>query len=324
MDRTDDQAEQHPITRSLLKAARDICAAVDARAVVAYADAFPDYHAVAEFLEESPCFKLILATRDEEACEACGETGATTLRVPSVRLTRMGQIKIAILLAVSRGLIAHGDTVLCLSGIAGSQVLDSLFVTEVAEEFELFEAGGAEEIPSHVRTEVFERVIDLATSLGIEGREGKPVGTTFVLGASEEVLRHSEQLILNPFRGYPEAERSILDPGLAETIKEFATLDGAFVIRDDGVVESAGRFLRSTIPGRPLPSGLGARHNSAAAVTAATDAVAVTVSESTGNVTIFEHGKLLFEIQRPRPLGHQPDAPGHLFHRPDAAPADGS
>ena len=218
-------------------------------------------------------------------------------------------------------MIGHGDTVLCMTGISGSQVLDSLFVTEVGEEFELFAAEGAEEIPSHVRNEVFERVLDLAVSLGIEGREGRPVGTIFVLGDTDEVLRHSEQLILNPFRGYPEAERNILDPALAETIKEFSTLDGAFVVRDDGVVETAGRFLRSTIPGRPLPSGLGARHKSAAAVTAATDAVALAISESTGNVTIFEHGKILFEIQRPRPLGQQTNAPGHLFHRGEEPPA---
>jgi len=311
----DEKTEQHPITSSLLAAAREICAKVGARAIVAYADAFPDYEAVAEFLEETEGVRLILATRDEDARETCAQAGATSLRVPSVRLTRMGQIKVAILLAVSRGLIGHGDTVLCLSGVAGSEVTDALFVTEVGEEFELFAADGAEEIPRHVRTEVFERVLDLAISLGIEGREGRPVGTIFVLGDTEEVLRHSEQLILNPFRGYSEDERNILDPGLTETIKEYATLDGAFVIRDDGIVECAGRFLRSTIPGRPLPSGLGARHQSAAAVTAATSAVAIAISESTGNVTIFEKGRILFEIERPRPLGPQAPADGHLYGR---------
>jgi len=310
------EQEQHPVTRSLLAAAREICTRVDIRAIVGYADVFPDSETVAEFLEDTGDVKLILATRDEGACdEACAPVGATTLKVPSVRLTRTGQVKVAILLAMSRGLIGRGDRVLCLSGVAGSEVVDTLFVAEVGEELELFEATGAEEIPSHVRTEVFERVLGLAVSLGIEGREGRPVGTIFVLGDTEEVLRHSDQLILNPFRGYPEDERNILDPGLTETIKEYATLDGAFVVRDDGVVECAGRFLRSTIPGRPLPSGLGARHQSAAAVTAATSAVAIAISESTGNVTIFEKGRILFEIERPRPLGHQAPADGHLYGR---------
>lgn len=315
-EQSDPQREQHPVTQSLLAAAREICTRVEIRAIVGYADIFPDSEAVAEFLEDTGDVKLILATRDEGAYdEVCAPVGATTLRVPNVRLTRTGQIKVAILLAVSRGLIGRGDRVLCLSGVAGSKVVDALFVAEVSAEVELFEATGAEEIPSHVRTEVFERVLDLAVSLGIEGREGRPVGTIFVLGDTEEVLRHSEQLILNPFRGYPEDERNILDPGLTETIKEYATLDGAFVIRDDGVVECAGRFLRSTIPGRPLPSGLGARHQSAAAATAATSAVAIAISESTGNVTIFEKGRILFEIERPRPLGPQAPADGHLYGR---------
>ena len=66
---------------------------------------------------------------------------------------------------------------------------------------------------------------------------------------------------------------------------------------------------------RPLPQGLGARHKSAAAVTAATSAVAIAISESTGNVTIFEKGKILFEIEKPRPVGHQPPAQGHLYQR---------
>ena len=311
----DEKTEPHPITQALLTAAREICARVPVAAIVGYADVFPDCEAVAAFVQEAGDVQVILATRDAAAYESCAQAGATTLRVPDVQLTRTGQIKVAMLLAVSRGLVGRGDTVLCLSGMAGSEMVDALFLSEVGEEFELFEADGVEEIPSHVRTEVFERVLDLAISLGVEGREGRPVGTIFVLGDTDEVLRHSEQLILNPFRGYPEDERNILAPQLTETVKEFSTLDGAFIIREDGVIEAAGRFLRSTIPGRPLPQGLGARHKSAAAVTAATSAVAIAISESTGNVTIFEKGKILFEIEKPRPVGHQPPAQGHLYQR---------
>lgn len=314
-----DAAESDPITPMMLRTAKEIAAKSDCRAILVYADAFRDEDAIHGFLDSVEEVGVILVTRSVERCEACGELGALAVQVPDVRLTRMGQIQVAILLAVSRGLLDRGDRVLCLSGIAASGALDALLVAEVGGEFELFAAEGAEEIPSHVRAEVFERVLDLAVSLGIEGREGRPVGTLFVLGDTDEVLRHSEQMILNPFRGYSEDERNILDPMLTETIKEYATLDGAFVIREDGVVECAGRFLRSTIAGRPLPSGLGARHQSAAAVTAATAAVAIAVSESTGNVTIFEKGKILFEIQRPRPLGPQPPAEGHLYPRGEQA-----
>ncbi|MFW6161827.1 MAG: DNA integrity scanning protein DisA nucleotide-binding domain protein [Planctomycetota bacterium] len=318
-DETNVAATSDPITPVMLQTAREIAAKSDCRAILVYADTFRDDEAIRGFVQSVDDAQVILVTRSVDRCRVCEGLGALAVQVPRVRLTRMGQIQVAILLAVSRGLLDRGDRVLCLSGIAESGALDSLLVTEVGGEFELFAAEGAEEIPSHVRSEVFERVLDIAVSLGIEGREGRPVGTLFVLGDTEEVLRHSEQMILNPFRGYPEAERNLLDPLLTETIKEYATLDGAFVVREDGVVECAGRFLRSTIAGRPLPSGLGARHQSAAAVTAATSAVAIAVSESTGNVTIFEKGKILFEIQRPRPLGPEPPAQGHRRSRDQAA-----
>ena len=127
------------------------------------------------------------------------------------------------------------------------------------------------------------------------------------------VFKHSDQMILNPFRGHPRAKRNVLDPELEETIKEFATIDGAFVITGDGYIESAGVYLRSTVPGVELPAGLGARHQSAAAITAATAAIAVTVSESTGTVTVYHGGKILIEIEKPRAIGHVAPPASHLI-----------
>jgi DNA integrity scanning protein DisA with diadenylate cyclase activity len=98
----------------------------------------------------------------------------------------------------------------------------------------------------------------------------------------------SRQLILNPFRGHPEEERNIMDRGLEETIKELATIDGAFVVRGDGVVESCGVLLKTAGQEEfQLPQGLGARHHAAAGITSVTRATAVTVSESTGNVMAY-------------------------------------
>ena len=47
-----------------------------------------------------------------------------------------------------------------------------------------------------------------------------------------------------------------------------------------------------------LPQGLGARHHAAAGITAVTEAIAITVSESTGTVTIFRHGLIVTEIEK--------------------------
>jgi DNA integrity scanning protein DisA with diadenylate cyclase activity len=140
------------------------------------------------------------------------------------------------------------------------------------------------------------RVIEIAGELAEEGREGKPSGTIFVLGDYEQVQHHCQQMIINPFAGYPESDRNILDPSLKETIKELSKLDGAFVIRGNGVIVSAGTYLRTRVPPAELPSGLGARHTAAAAITVVSRAVAVVLSESTRRVSIFKSGERIMVL----------------------------
>ena len=172
---------------------------------------------------------------------------------------------------------------------------------DLGQEIEMFGGATAEPLPLHVEPAVFQRLLTLASELGLEGREGRPVGTLFVLGDSDAVLAQSRQLVINPFRGYPEEERNILDLRLEETLKEFSAIDGAFIVRGDGVVLSAGRYLAPVAKlDEPLPQGLGTRHEAAAAVTLTTEALSLCVSQSTGTVSIFRRGKLLTDIQKPR------------------------
>jgi DNA integrity scanning protein DisA with diadenylate cyclase activity len=180
-------------------------------------------------------------------------------------------------------------------------------VLDMGTEIELFSAATAEPLPPDVTHTVFERVLTLASELGVEGREGRPVGTLFVVGDSDRVLALSHQLVINPFHGYPETERNILDPKLEETIKEFSAIDGAFVIRGDGVILAAGRYLaaRGKLD-QSLPHGLGTRHEAAASITGNSEAVALCISQSTGTVSVFKAGRLITDIQKP--WGRTPDA----------------
>ena len=99
----------------------------------------------------------------------------------------------------------------------------------------------------------------------------------------------------------------MLDPALEETIKEFSALDGAFVVRGDGVVLTAGSHLMpSPAASARLASGLGTRHGAAAGITASTDAVAVCISQSTGTVSVYRSGRLVTDIQRPTHGGRFP------------------
>ena len=246
-------------------------------------------------------FRVILVSRrqDFRAPEEWNEL-CKVVRLPDIAMTRTGQIKVAILLVAAERLISGGDRILCLTGVDQSESIDTIIVLDMGQEIELFSASTADPLPGDVTPTVFERVLNLAGELGVEGREGRPVGTLFVIGDSDQVLAQSHQLVINPFHGYPENERNILDPQLEETIKEFSAIDGAFVIRGDGVILAAGRYLapRSKLDEK-LPQGLGTRHQAAAGITAMTQAIALCISQSTGTVSIFKEGRLITDIQKP-------------------------
>jgi len=105
-------------------------------------------------------------------------------------------------------------------------------------------------------------------------------------------------MVINPFQGYPEEERNILDPRLRETVKEFSSIDGAFIFREDGIILAAGRHLDASGENIEIPLGLGSRHRAAAGITSLTDALAIVISEGTGGVRIFHRGKIFMEIEK--------------------------
>lgn len=289
------------ITSALVNNVERIAEACDAAAVFVYADALDGHELpLPAALKE----KVIYVSKTRFEQEAQEERGTRFIRVPNVSLTRLGQVKIAVFLALSRGIVHRGDIIVCLTGVPASGTLDTLVITEVGAESEIFASPrGEEQLPLGILPQVVERVIDLAVELGSEGREGKPVGTLFVVGDAERVRSLSRQLILNPFQGYPEDKRNVLDPALEETIKELSTIDGAFLITGEGVIVTCGAYLKTSWPdeaGYGLPQGLGARHHAAAGITAVSDSIAVAVSESTGTVTVFRNGHIVTEIEKPR------------------------
>jgi DNA integrity scanning protein DisA with diadenylate cyclase activity len=289
------------LTRSLVRHAHAIAREVGARVVLLYADVVEDDQDLADLIQDVD-FRVILVSR-RSSFQAPGDWGelCAIVRVPDITMTRVGQIKVATLVAAAESLLRVGDRIVCLTGIDGSGTIDTIIVLDLGTEIEMFASTAAEPLPPDVTPTVFERLLTLASELGLEGREGRPVGTIFVVGDSDRVLAQSHQLVINPFHGYPENERNILDPRLEETVKEFSAIDGAFVIRGDGVLLSAGRYLapHSKLD-EDLPQGLGTRHEAAAAITMTTSAIALCVSQSTGTISIFKQGRLITDIQKPR------------------------
>ena len=83
-----------------------------------------------------------------------------------------------------------------------------------------------------------------------------------------------------------------------ETVKELSSIDGAFIIRGDGVLVSAGSLIHAPDYTHDLPSGFGSRHAAAASITQAVDCLCIVVSGSTGQVTLFRRGKMLPLIEK--------------------------
>ena len=146
-----------------------------------------------------------------------------------------------------------------------------------------------------VNTRVLEETVSLAVEIAREGREGRKIGTLFVVGDSGEVIKRSKPLILDPLHGHPDESKQIENPDMRETIKELAQLDGAFLISNGGVVLSAARYIDAASDSLDLPLGLGSRHMAGASISRQTRAVAVVVSESS-MVRMFDDGELVSEI----------------------------
>ncbi len=140
---------------------------------------------------------------------------------------------------------------------------------------------------------VIDRILTIAEEIRDEGREGRKIGTLFVVGDPEELEQYTKQLILNPFKGYLPEERNILSEELKETVKEFAQLDGAFIISKDGIIISAGTYIDVDTSDVRRYQGWGTRHLAAAAITVKTDSIAVLVSASGGKIKVFKGGKII-------------------------------
>lgn len=291
------ERRQSRFNRILLREAEKIAREAKCAAILVFSDTFAGG---IEITEGFPKFRTILVSRAARDRPVEGTSIETTIEVRSLSRDRLSQARSAILIGLTRGLFKYSDRLCCVGGIPASNQLDTVCVVDVEREFQSVLERENDLLPPSVKIEVIERMLAIATELAVEGREGKPIGTLFVIGDSEKVNTMVKPLVLNPFYGYREEERNVLNPFMDETIKEFSSMDGCFVIRGDGVIESAGSLIH-TPPEftADLPSGFGARHAAAAAVSRATDCVSLCVSASSGQVTLFRRGVMLPLIERP-------------------------
>jgi diadenylate cyclase len=209
------------------------------------------------------------------------EVGAKTIRLPIPRnLDLESSLNLVSAFLIEHGILGEGERFVYVTP------------TSVGLKSAVRNAFASGEFFSQMG-KVVQHLLEIAIELSVEGREGYPVGTIFVVGDVKNVLRHSHSMLPNPFRGH---KINVLDDNSKEIIKEFAQLDGAFVISSTGRINSAGVYLDVDPKSLDLklPPGLGSRHIAAAGITKLTKAVSVTLSES-GTIRVFKDGKSLLE-----------------------------
>ena len=241
--------------------------------------------------------RIVLVIPRNQKLPTCVSSEKLVIHTWSGNQSRFSRVKYAFMQGVLQDIIQPSSKVICVLGPWGKDHLDTITIHDLA-------LSWSEEFPFDPRPLIAKNffhtviaIIDIALDIGALGREGKSVGTTFIIGNIEQIMRSSHQAVFNPFRGYPEEVRGITSQEVVESIKELAQLDGAFIISEKGIVEAAGRHLDAVSTSSRQLKGFGSRHRSAASITVHTEAIAVVVSESTGRVTIFNNGCIVANLE---------------------------
>ncbi len=307
MQRQEINSEFEKILKTAAKLAEDVQAA----AVILLAEQPMDF---AMLKRNAKGFRLIIASEKKEVQEAARQDDVDVVEMQQEPQTRHFQVSQVLLEAIADELLQTGDVVVVVYSAYEKDGCDTISVVRLAEQLAKLTSRDLQRLETKVPLETLRIVVDLACDIGREGREGKPVGTLFVVGNHRKVMELSQEQVHDPFRGYPKSERSIRNPRVRESIKELAQIDGAFVISSDGLAIAAGRHLRASAEGLTLSKGLGSRHWAAAEISKATDAVAIAVSESTGTVRVFQDGVIVLRIEPMRNAmkWHDVNADGHV------------
>jgi DNA integrity scanning protein DisA with diadenylate cyclase activity len=242
-------------------------------------------------MQVMPDIRTIIATSDGELHKLLRDKEIRVKKLSQAPLRGidiMNQAKELLVSAWGEGILALEDKVLCII----SNDIGALVVFDV-EDIGITSIKDA--VKDRIELSVLEATFNIATQIAREGREGKPAGALFVLGDAENVMKNSRPLIMNPFEGHEKSERYLLDGKNITTIKEFALLDGALIVDNEGFAVAAGRYIVGVSWDLYLQGGLGGRHLAGASITKTTKAVSLVVS-STGTIRAFKDGEEIYKM----------------------------
>lgn len=278
---------------NFLEIAERLAKVEDSDAVVVMLDAVADWSRLKKKVGGRP---LIVLVDKAEHTSGLEEHGIDHVVLEMESAPVFEKLQQGLLEAVADEFLSPGANVIAVySGFDPSNI-DTISFIELNEHLGRLTARDLQKLETKVPLETLKTVVDLAVDIGREGREGKPVGTMFVVGDHRKVLEQSHPAGFDLTRGYTRKERSLMNARNREAVKEIAQLDGAFVIAQDGTVEGTCRIIDTAPVQITMTTGLGSRHWAGAAISKNTKAIAVVVSETDGTVRIFQDGGVVLRI----------------------------
>src|SRR6056297_62726 len=281
---------------AMVEAGINLLKSRNADALLVLLDGSTDWKRIAEMAAgtDKP---VIVAVDMPEDLEGASEAGLKPLALNKEKAPLLERLQHALLEAAADEFIrTNGEVVAVYSGFHHGR-LDSISYLQLDERMRRLTSRDLQMLESRVPLPTIKAVVDLAAQIGREGREGKPVGTLFVVGDTRKVLEHANDSGVDPFRGYNRKSRNLLDAKVQDDAKEIAQLDGAFIVASDGVIERSRQMLEVSHEDLKMTKGLGARHWAAAAISRKTKAISVVVSQSTGTVRLYQDGNPVMRIE---------------------------
>ncbi len=277
-----------------LELATRLAQTVEADALMVVLDGPTDWQ---KLKERASRIKLLVSADQADKLAGAREAGLDTVIVNLPDAPVFEMLTLALLEAVADDILMPGAAVIAVYSGFEANKIDSVSYIELDEHLGRLTARDLRQLETNVPLGTLKTVVDLAVDIGREGREGKPVGTLFVVGDTRKVLNYCHPAGFDPVRGHKRDERDLHDPRAREAVKEIAQLDGALIVTSDATVERACQIVDAPHANLTLSKGLGARHWAAAAISRATDAIAVVVSETNGTVRLFMNGEVMLRIE---------------------------
>ncbi|MEX2025994.1 MAG: hypothetical protein WEH44_01815, partial [Pirellulaceae bacterium] len=207
-----------------------LCRATDAEALLVMLSGPTDWN---RLKAQANSMKIVVAADTVEEAAGAIEAGLATIIVGMEDAPVIEKLTQALLNGVAREILLPGGGIVVIYSGFEADTIDSISFVRLDEHLGRLTARDLKQLETSVPLETLKTVVDLAVEIGREGREGKPVGTMFVVGDTRKVLAHCQPAGFDPVKGYSRSERDLFDPRVREAIKEVAGLDGAFIVSPD-------------------------------------------------------------------------------------------